>query len=255
MKLKAIIDYRNLGEKMYLSGTGYLGLITILSKDFVATRPPPWQAPFLNVYPALAYISGGLLILVCALALANKFKIAGLTTMVVLFFFLATCRHLFYNHWQDDINGYKSLWFIAGAFLIMSTTLFSDMQRKIIRWASLIIIALFFAKCSYAHFKYADIVKDLIPVYIPFRVFWTYFAAMCLASGAIGILIPKTQSLATFLSGIMIFMWFIILHIPRAISLELSENIGVGESLAISGIMFMLYGILNKKQRQIYSNG
>lgn len=229
---------------MYLLGIAYLGLICILSKEFVATRPVAWKEPFLNVNPTLAYISGGLLIITALLGLLNKYKAPALMTIAFVFFILATLRHLFYTHWQDDINGYKSLLLIGGAFLILSRTQFDSVIRKYIFWINIILIALFFAKCAYTHYKFPDFVKELIPTFYPFRLFFAYFAGACLGLAAIGLSIPKTQKLAALLSGIMISAWLFMLHIPRAVMLTLSENIGVGESCAIAGILFMIYGIL-----------
>ena len=88
----------------------------------------------------------------------------------------------------------------------------------------------------------------MIPSFIPFHLFFTYFAAFCLAAAAIGLLLPKTQKLAALLSGIMITGWFFLLHIPQTFLQKdtLSQCIGVGESFAMAGIMFMIYGYLKE---------
>jgi uncharacterized membrane protein len=113
-------------------------------------------------------------------------------------------------------------------------------------WINLIILSLFFIDCGVAHFQFADFVKNLIPVFIPFPLFFTYFAGVCLIAGGIGLLIPPIQKLAALLSGIQIAGWFILLHMPRALTISGDEWIGVGESLAVAGICFMLYGKLKE---------
>jgi uncharacterized membrane protein len=113
-------------------------------------------------------------------------------------------------------------------------------------WFNLIILFLFFVDCGVAHFQYADFVKTLIPAFIPFPLFFTYFAGVCLVLGGVGLLIPATQKVAALLSAIQIGGWFILLHMPRALTMGGDEWIGVGESLAVSGICFMIYSELNK---------
>jgi hypothetical protein len=49
--------------------------------------------------------------------------------------------------------------------------------------------------------------------------------------------------MAALLSGIMVAGWFVLLHVPRALSMGGDEWIGVGESLAVSGICFMVRAI------------
>jgi hypothetical protein len=61
----------------------------------------------------------------------------------------------------------------------------------------------------------------------------------------VGLVIPQTQKPAALLSGIMILGWFFLLHIPRALTIKGDEWIGVGESLAVAGICFMLFGLFN----------
>jgi uncharacterized membrane protein YphA (DoxX/SURF4 family) len=95
--------------------------------------------------------------------------------------------------------------------------------------------------CGIAHFQYVEFVKGLIPTFIPFPLFFTYFAGVCLILGGVGLLIPFTRIWAALLSGIQIAGWFILLHIPRAFTIGGDEWIGVGESLAVAGICFMIY--------------
>jgi uncharacterized membrane protein YphA (DoxX/SURF4 family) len=58
--------------------------------------------------------------------------------------------------------------------------------------------------------------------------------------GGVGILIPRTARLAATLSGVMIFLWVLMLHIPRSLSLpqHAFETAGIFEALALSGIAF-----------------
>jgi uncharacterized membrane protein YphA (DoxX/SURF4 family) len=81
----------------------------------------------------------------------------------------------------------------------------------------------------------------LVPTWIPGAVFWTYFAAVALIAGGIGIIVPRTARLAATLVGGMIFIWLLVLHIPRGFTINnQNEWTAVIEALAMSAIAFSL---------------
>jgi uncharacterized membrane protein len=94
------------------------------------------------------------------------------------------------------------------------------------------------------HFLYPEFVATLVPAWIPGHVFWTYFAGVALIASGVAIIVGVKARLAALLLGIMIFSWFIVLHIPRAMADPHSgmgnEWTSVFEALAFSGIAFML---------------
>jgi hypothetical protein len=72
------------------------------------------------------------------------------------------------------------------------------------------------------------------------------------------LLLPQTARLAAALSGLMIFLWVVLLHIPRALAAVAAQSrnewTAVFEALAISGIAFVLAGSLsNVRPRQVNS--
>jgi uncharacterized membrane protein len=92
------------------------------------------------------------------------------------------------------------------------------------------------------HFIYAEFVARLVPSWIPGHLFWTYFAGVALIAGGLGMFIPLTMRLAATLSGIMIFLWVLLLHIPRAIAdlHNSNEKTAVFEALAMSGAAILV---------------
>ena len=235
-----------------------LGILSVISKDFIVGRPPVWPASF-SGNPALAYISGAVLVLAgIAVLLRTKAGLASLVIALVIFL-LSASRHLSVLM-ENGLNMYKTLALVGGAFIIacyfyqedretVPAFMAKESTRKRIILAGTILLALFFVQGGYAHFKYADFVKDFIPAYIPFRSFWAYFCGICLIAGGIGILIPQIRRLAALLSGIMVFGWFVLLHIPRFImdTTNASDRMGLGESLAFSGIFFVLATLFSKE--------
>ena len=232
---------------MYLLGIAELAIYSFSKGDFAMTRPRPLPEVLQGINPGMAYVSGALLLISVLAFYLNRYRAAALLTIANLIFWLATTRHLF-NLWRDHINGFKTLWLIGGALLILTSMDAYQKYEKKILWFNLLVLFLFFVDCGIAHFQYAGFVQTLIPTFIPFPLFFTYFAGVCLILGGMGLLIPPAQKLATLLSGIQIAGWFILLHLPRALTLKGDEWIGVGESLAVSGICFMIYSSLKKQE-------
>ncbi|HEU0174563.1 MAG TPA: hypothetical protein VFV58_09895 [Blastocatellia bacterium] len=103
-------------------------------------------------------------------------------------------------------------------------------------------LAAFLILCGIEHFIYVEFVTSLVPSWIPGGVFWTYFAGVALIAGGVGIIVPLTSRLAGGLSGLMIFLWVLLVHIPRAVAdLSVSnETTAVFEALAFSGVAFLI---------------
>jgi len=94
------------------------------------------------------------------------------------------------------------------------------------------------------HFLYPQIVASLVPAWVGAQMFWTYFAGIALIAGGIGIMVPRVARIAALMTGVMIFLWVPMIHLPRAIA-DPYTNVGnawagVWEATAFSGMAFML---------------
>jgi len=102
-------------------------------------------------------------------------------------------------------------------------------------------------------------VKSLVPSWIPGDLFWTYFAAVALIGAGVAIIFRIKVKLVATLLGIMVFIWFLILHIPRAAVAQASdmgnELSSVFESLGVSGIAFVIADGYRVGQGSIKSSG
>jgi uncharacterized membrane protein len=94
------------------------------------------------------------------------------------------------------------------------------------------------------HFLHVAFVSSLVPAWIPGPVFWTWFAGAALIAAGVAMIVRVRARLAATLLGTMVFIWVLILHIPRAIADPYSgvggEWTSVFEALAESGIAFIL---------------
>src|SRR5450432_1769669 len=101
------------GRIIFAIGTIGLGILCIVSKDFIVGRPPAWPSGF-EVNPALAYVSGTVLIMAAiAILLRKKAGLAALL-IAILIFLLSVLRHLPY-FMHDWANAYKSMALLGGA--------------------------------------------------------------------------------------------------------------------------------------------
>ncbi len=159
---------------------------------------------------------------------------------------------------SDWVNGYKALALGGGALIVAAS--FPEktpargsnfLTNYTLVYTGCIFFSLFFIVCGFAHFRFGEfIIKDFIPEYIPLHAFWTYFCGACLLAAGVGLVIPATRKWAALLSGIMIAGWFILLHIPRFMNntSDVSDRMGICEAFTFVGILFVLAGVLSKKE-------
>jgi uncharacterized membrane protein len=102
------------------------------------------------------------------------------------------------------------------------------------------------------HFLYTDFVKELIPLIFGRSVIWVYFTGAALFAAGLGIAINVKRALAARLLGIMILIWAIFLHLPRAFAApqagHSNEIVSVFEALAFSAGAFKLYIVSKAKK-------
>jgi uncharacterized membrane protein len=102
------------------------------------------------------------------------------------------------------------------------------------------------------HFLYPKFVASLVPAWVGSGMFWTYFAGAALIAGGLGMMVKRVARLASLLVGAMIFLWVLMLHIPRA-TVDPYTNVGnewasVWEALAFSGMALMLAAVRRKQE-------
>ena len=94
------------------------------------------------------------------------------------------------------------------------------------------------------HFLYYQFVQTLVPAWIPFPLFWTYFGAIALIGAGVSFIFVIKVKLVGILTAVMLFIWFLILHIPRAIAMPEVANgnelTSVFQALAFSGVALVI---------------
>ncbi len=87
------------------------------------------------------------------------------------------------------------------------------------------------------HFRYTEFVVSLVPSWIPGGLFWAYFSGVALFAAGVGIFFNVLSRLAATLLGAMIFVWVIVLHVPRALANpgDSNEFINIFDALMMGG--------------------
>jgi uncharacterized membrane protein len=145
---------------------------------------------------------------------------------------------------------FKELSFSGGAFIIAGSLSEQNSAPEFIKQLGKLIplgkyfFAITLILFGYMHFVYPSFCASLVPAWMHWPYFWMYFGAIALIAGGLGIMIKPTRRLAALLVGIMLFLWVILLHIPRAIadphSGDGNEWTSVFEAFAFSGIAFLI---------------
>jgi len=254
--------FSKIGRIFYGSAIAATGVQQFFFKEFfqIVFPPLPFQIPGLIYF---AYLIGALLFVAgTAIALnINTKYFAFLLGCLFLFFFifcyipyelfLSPYRAYHLGLW---INPLKEFAFAGGAFAIAGKiTFYSNSTngksnfivflQKIVPFGR-IMFSITMISFGISHFYYTDTVKNMVPVWIPSHLFWTYFAAIALIGSGIAIIIKFRVLVIGNLLGIMIFLWFILLHIPDAIANPISNNgnevTSAFSALAFSGIALVI---------------
>jgi uncharacterized membrane protein len=248
----------SVGRICYAIAVIAFGILHLAHGDFV-TRVVPWWPAWLPPQALWAYGVGVILIAAGTALMMNRQTVlvanllgsALLLSFVALGLPMAAADSVLGGGWT---RAGKALALSGGAFLVAQSSFgigagpmpnpAAFNQRLARLWPlGTWFFASFLLLCGVQHFVLVDFVQSLVPTWIPGAQVWTYVAGVALIAGGIGLLVPPTARLAALLSGLMIFIWVVILHIPRAISAfprSTNETTAVFEALAMSGIAWLI---------------
>jgi len=159
-------------------------------------------------------------------------------------------------------NAIKLLAFIGGAFLVSTTSSENVSNNYILKLGKLAPYGKYFFCTMFIafgidHFIYVDFVSGLVPKWIPFPVFWSYFTGIALLGAGISGFINFKTKLVFQLAAIMLFIWLLTIHLVLAIKYPEWNN---GENataccqcLAFTGIALLIAGTSERERHEVYS--
>lgn len=207
------------------------GLLQIVNADFVRIiiRPGWLSAP-----QVWAVVSGGILLLTGLALLTGRRQRPAAVALIVLVLIALGLRisEVVANPGAGHVwtNPLKLLALAGGGLLVATPTPGAGRIAAGLLGAFLLV-------CGAQHFAYAGFVDTLVPAWIPPSPrFWTLFSAIALLAGGLGVWLPAVRRPAGLLAGVMIFLWVVLLHIPRSVELRNAfELAGALEALALGG--------------------
>lgn len=251
-----------IGRTFFAVGLVAFGVLQVVYGDFVTRVVPGWPA-WMPARSLAVYLTGAILISGgAAILLGIKGRSAAIVLGALIFLsfvFLhlprAAAGPFMGGNWTSAGKGLV----LAGGCLAVAGTFRQAGYRRpspildgqLPDLAGRVCLGLFMLLAGIQHFRFVEFVATLVPSWVPGGgPFWTYVAGAALIAGGIGLIIPATARLAAALSGVMIFLWVIMLHIPRAVSAadaaRANETTAVFEALAFSGLAFLLAGAVTR---------
>jgi|SRR6185437_7447715 uncharacterized membrane protein len=240
------------------------GIIQFLIAGFLSSLfPIPDSLPARKI---VLYIVSALFILSGAGIIVFKENKAALTAGLVLLLLLIY-PHLFsllknlHNGGEWAVFG-ETAAFCGGAFILAEqvTGRKTDPAGGSRFWsASMKAGPLFFGIAllifGVQHFLYAKYIATLIPHWIPFPLFWSYFVGVAFIAGAASILLKIRTRLASSLLGFMFLFWVIFVHAPRVMANPHTETewTSLFVAMGFCGIFFTLAGnsgLVNKSRKE-----
>jgi uncharacterized membrane protein len=242
-----MINLIKAGRLFYGLGITAYGSQQIIIKDFRPEMLPPFPA-WAHRYVFFSFITGAALIF-AGIVIADLFTIKGVHAkkiclyVGVYFLVLLMLCHLPYTLILSPNRAYhlgvwaealKELAFCGGAFVMAGSfsgdnvaehkkrTLESLLEKIIPLGSIFFSTTMILYGCS--HFVYTDYIAPMVPKWFGMPVFWTYFGGVALIGSGIAIVFRIWIKTIAMLLAIMLFLWFIIIHIPGAIAHPYVDN-------------------------------
>lgn len=233
-----------------------IAILQMVKANFMPVIIPP-SVPYLPGCVTCVWIVGLFMITAAVLAAGfSKYARTAALSLGVFLLLLFIALHLPYQvetnlhflaGWSDAL---KILALSGGAFVVagavsnpVSTHRVSAVTAFLIQ-AGRYFFAIDILVAGIMHFFYMPFVAMLVPAWLPWHFFWGYLAGVGLVAAGLGIMLNIKLRCAANLLGIIIFIWLVTLHIPRAIADPISGNgneiVSVFEALGFSGIAFLI---------------
>lgn len=253
----------NIGRIFYGVALVGIGFQQFYYGDFHSMILPPKHAwipglVFWSYITGAGFMAAALAIIIDKKGREVSLALGGILLSIFLFYYIPyeIIVEPYSNYLGTWGDAEKELALSGGAFLIAGSfpekikkeqrePLLRNILEKLIPFGG-VFFSITMISFGIDHLLYTKSVALLVPVWIPYPIFWTYFAAVALIGSGLAILLKIKLRLIATLLGMMIFLWFIFLHIPRAIDTpfeKMGEEVtSAFSALAFAGTAFVIAG-------------
>jgi hypothetical protein len=238
----------NIGRIFFGIATAGLGLQTMYDKDFPYMLIPPHDS-WIHGLALCACISGALLAVAGVCIVLQKqirpvsLVLGSLLLLIFCFYHLpyecmSRANYMHFGNWE---NAAKELALSAGAFVVAG----KRFPGKAASFGT-IVFSLTMISFGMDHYLYANEAVGYMPSWVSHPIGWLYITGSALIGSGTAIILKIKPGWAATLLGIMIFIWVIILHIPKVIMAAPADLVGELASaflaLAYCGTAFSIAG-------------
>lgn len=226
--------------RLFATAIAGIGVLQLIFRQVLIGRPPAFITN--ETVAVVIGILTALMLILCAIQLWRESpnRILLLTTSVFVFAY-AGLSNFFLVLSNTDYGGVltsfgKSISLGSGLLLFLNLTATGSptWTYNLCRTC----LGVFLTISGIQHFLFVDFVKFLVPRWIPFDLFWAYAAGVALIISGLSLITKIKIKLVALLAGWMVFVWVIVLHIPRGIAEpNASELTAVCEALAFSTLL------------------
>ena len=96
------------------------------------------------------------------------------------------------------------------------------------------------------HFMNASNMAGMIPGWLPGGVFWVYLTGLALIAASVSMMIKVMDQLASFLLGVMLIIFVLLLHLPGALEGDQMATTSALKDLAMAGGAWLYAGYVAK---------
>jgi putative oxidoreductase len=93
---------------------------------------------------------------------------------------------------------------------------------------------------AFSHFTNESAMAGMIPAYLPQPIIWVYISGTALALAAIALIINKKVKLASYLLGLLLFIYVFVIHIPHLLNGDQSAMPMILKDIALAAAAFFM---------------
>lgn len=195
-----------------------LGVISLLYADFAITWQP--VPDWVSGRTILAYASGALLSAAgLALIINRGVQLAAAFLALFLGFwgFVLQAPHVLAGEEAAWLAPAEIIAVAASAWALYWTRAAESEFRSTAIRLGVGVFALMLPIFGIAHFLYIDFTASMIPAWIPWRVFWAWFAGIGHVAAGVAISLGVIPRIAATLAATMFSGFVLLVHVPRVI--------------------------------------